>query len=135
VVRFFDNATKNETGFSPINVTTNNTGGFTITGLTPGIYDIGIKNWTTLSRMVTNVTLIVGMTTVVDFGSLLEGDVTDDDKCNIIDLSALGGSFGKSKGDPGYNEHADFNRDDKVNIIDLSTLGGNFGSSGDLETY
>jgi hypothetical protein len=135
VVRFFDNATTLEMGWSPINVTTNNTGFFTITGLTPGIYDIGIKNWTTLSRLVTNVTLSAGMTTVVDFGSPKEGDVTDDDKCNILDLSALGSSFGKNKGDPGYNKWADLNRDDKVNILDLSTLGGSFGLQGDLLSY
>jgi len=131
VVRFFDNATTLEMGWSPINVTTNNTGFFTITNLTPGIYDIGIKNWTTLSRLVTNVTLSAGVTTVVDFGSLLEGDVNDDDKCNILDLSALGSSFGKNKGDAGYNKWADLNRDDKVNILDLSALGGNFGKSGE----
>jgi hypothetical protein len=133
-VRFFNNTTKNETGFSPLNVTTNNTGVFTIS-VTPGIYDVGIKNRTTLSRLVTNVTLSAGVTTVVDFGSLLEGAVTDDDKCNILDLSALGSSFGKNKGEAGYNKWADFNRDDKVNILDLSALGGSFGLVGDLETY
>jgi len=114
------------------NVTTNDTGVFTITGLISGTYDIGIKNWTTLSRLVTNVTLSSGMTTVVDFGNPKEGDVTDDDKCNILDLSALGSSFGKNKGEGGYNKWADLNRDDKVNILDLSTLGGNYNKVGSL---
>jgi hypothetical protein len=135
VVRFFDNATTLEMGWSPLNATTNNTGVFSITGLDPGTYDIAIKNWTCLSELVVGVTLSDGETTVVDFGVIREGDVNNDDKCNIIDLSALGDAFGTIKGDPGYNEHADFNRDDKVNILDLSILGGNFGLSGDLETY
>jgi hypothetical protein len=113
------------------NAVTDDTGDFVVTGLTPGPCDICVKNWTTLSKKVSGVVLISGVPVDVDFGSLSEGDVNDDDKCNILDLSALGGSFGKSLGDPGYNEHADFNRDDKVNILDLSTLGGNFGSSGD----
>ena len=112
------------------NAVTDDTGDFIVTGLAPGPCDICVKNWTTLSKKVSSVVLISGVPVDVDFGSLAEGDVNDDDKCNILDLSALGGSFGKSKGDTGYNEHADFNRDDKVNILDLSILGGNFGLSG-----
>jgi len=109
--------------------TTNDTGVFTITGLTPGTYDIGIKNGTTLSKVVTGV--VLNSTAVVDFGALLEGDIAvpKDNKCNILDLSALGGVFGTttSIGGPG-----DLNRDGKVNILDLSALGGNFGLVGQL---
>jgi hypothetical protein len=106
-------------------VTTNDTGVFTISGLTPGTYDIGIKNWTTLSKFVYGVTL--SSTANVSFGDLLEGDVNNDNKCNILDLSALGSAFGTS---PPSNKWADFNRDNKANILDLSTLGGSFGSNG-----
>ena len=132
VVRFFDNATKVEKSWSPINATTNNTGVFTITGLDPGTYDIAIKNFTCLSELVTNVTLNVGALTVVNFGQIREGDTNNDDKCNILDLSAVGGSFGSSEGGEGWNANCDFNRDGKVNILDLSTIGGNFGLRGDL---
>jgi C1A family cysteine protease len=110
------------------NVTTNDTGVFTITGLTPGTYDIGMKNHTTLSKVVSGVTL--SSTANVSFGDPKEGDVNDDNKCNILDLSALGSSFGLNIGPPPYNKWADFNRDDKVNILDLSALGGNFGLNG-----
>jgi len=106
-------------------VTTNDTGVFTITGITPGTYDIGIKNCTTLSKVVYGVTL--NSTANVSFGDLLEGDVNNDNKCNILDLSALGSAFGTS---PPSNKWADFNRDNKANILDLSTLGGSFGSNG-----
>jgi hypothetical protein len=135
VVRVFSNATHTEMPWSPMNATTNNTGVFTSTGITAGTYDIGIKNATCLSKMVTNVTINAGMLTVVDFGGIREGDVNNDDKCNILDLSAVGGAFGSSEGGEDWNAGCDFNRDAKVNILDLSALGGSFGLQGDVLSY
>jgi hypothetical protein len=112
--------------------TTNNTGVFTITGLTPGSYDIGIKNWTCLSELVTNQTLTAGNTTAVDFGTTREGDANNDDHINILDASSLAGSYGSSTGDPDWNEHCDFNREGNINILDASALAGNYGQHGDL---
>jgi parallel beta-helix repeat protein len=135
VVRFFNNSTTLEMGWSPINVTTDAYGNFTIVGIDPGIYDVGVKNWTSLSKLNTSVTLTDGNTTVVNFGSLLEGDANNDDKVNILDLSALGSAFGTSTGGAGWNDKADFNRDGKVNILDLSALGSDYGLQGDLLSY
>jgi len=91
--------------------TTNNTGVFTIPGLTPGTYDIGIKNWTCLSKLVTNQILTADNTTVVDFGTTREGDANNDDRITILDASSLASIYGSSEGDLNWNPHCDFNRD------------------------
>jgi len=114
------------------NATTNNTGVFNISGLAPGTYDIGIKNWTCLSEVNTSVMLSAGNTTVVDFGTTREGDADNNDHINILDASSLVGAFGSSQGGPGWNAHCDFNRDTNVNILDASALASNFGEDGDL---
>ena len=134
VVSFFNNSTKVAMGWSPINATTDAYGNFTIE-VVAGKYDIGIKNWTCLSELVTNVTLNVGALTVVDFGTTREGDANNDDRINILDMSAVGGAFGSSEGGESWNANCDFNRDGKVNILDLSIIGGNFGLQGDLLSY
>jgi len=131
-VMFFNSTTGNETAWSPMNATTNSTGVFNITGLDPGTYDIGIKNWTCLSELNTSVALTVGNITVVDFGTTREGDADNNDYVNILDASSLVGAFGSSQGGPGWNAHCDFNRDGNVNILDASALASNFGQHGDL---
>jgi len=105
---------------------------FTISGLTPGTYDIGVKNRTSLSELVTNEILTAGNTTVVDFGTTREGDANNDDHITILDASSLANSHGSSEGDPGWNPHCDFNRDGNINILDTSALASNYGQHGDL---
>lgn len=112
--------------------TTNDTGVFTITDLTPGAYDIGIKNWTGLSELETGVVLPGGGGAYVDFGTTREGDANNDDYVNILDASALNHAFGSSEGDPNWNPHCDFNRDGVINILDASILASNYGQRGDL---
>ena len=89
------------------NATTNNTGVFTITGLTPGTYDIAIKNWTCLSELVAGVTL--NSTAVVDFGTTREGDCNNDGWITGADRAILYTDWGKTV--PPGTWHADFNRD------------------------
>jgi hypothetical protein len=132
VVKFFDNATKLEMGWSPINATTNNTGFFTITEVVAGKYDIGIKNWTCLSEKVTNVTLNIGALTVVNFGTTREGDVNNDDWVTGADRSVLYASWGSQTGTPEYNAYADFNRDDWITGADRSLMYSVWGQHGDL---
>jgi hypothetical protein len=38
---------------------------------------------------------------------------------------------GKSQGQPGYDERADFNLENKVNVLDLNILKSNYGKVGD----
>jgi len=113
------------------NATTNNTGVFSI-NVTPGTYDIGIKNWTCLSELVAGVTLSTGNTTVVDFGTTREGDVNNNDVVNILDASALCGAYLSNPSSPNWNAHADLNRDGNVNILDASALCGSYLQHGDV---
>ena len=132
VVWFFDNGTKAEMAWSPINTTTNNTGFFTI-NVTPGIYDIGIKGGTGLSELETNVTLTAGNTTVVDFGTIRVGDANNDDYITISDRTLLYGGWGTEEGvDPGFRPYCDFNNDGYITISDRTLLYGNWGQKGDL---
>ena len=133
VVRFFDNATKLEMSWSPINAITNNTGVFTITEVVAGKYDIGIKNWTCLSKKVTNVTLNIGVLTVVDFGTTREGDADGNDAVTGMDFSLLSGAFGSTPAAPNWNANCDFDRNNAITGMDFSLLTGNFGKTGHLQ--
>ena len=113
-------------------VTTNNTGVFTITGLPPCTYDIGIKNFTCLSELNTSVTLNNNSTNVVDFGTTREGDSNGNDADTGMDFSLLSAVFNTA---PAGNPNCDFNRDGAVTGMDFSLLTGNFGQSGDLLGY
>jgi len=113
------------------NVTTNDTGVFNLTGLISGTYDIGIKNWTTLSRLVTNVTLSAGMTTVVDFGPTREGDVNNDDYVDFSDYGILSDAWLSYPGHPNWDARADFNRDDYIDFSDYGPLSANWLQWGD----
>jgi len=129
MVRFFEGG--NETGWSPLNATTNASGVFTINGITPGTYDIGIKNWTCLSETATNVTLTAGSTTPVDFGTTREGDIDNNDWVYLDDLSAFCIAYNTKPGDGGWNANADFDRDDWVYVGDLSLFCTNWNQKGD----
>jgi Dockerin type I domain len=48
------------------------------------------------------------------------GDVNGDGVVNCADLAIIKASFGKKKGQPGYDPRADVNRDGVVNVIDLA---------------
>jgi parallel beta-helix repeat protein len=114
------------------NATTNNTGVFSITDLTRGTYDICIKSCTCLSKLETNVTLNVGATTVVDFGTIRVGDADDDDYTTISDRTLLYGHWATEKGGPGWNANCDFNNDGYITISDRTLLYGNWGQKGGL---
>ena len=129
-VRFFDEG--GEVPWSPINATTDNTGGFMLSDLVTGTWDVGIKNFTCLSEVVTNVTINVGALTEVDFGETREGDVNNDDAVTGMDFSLLSAVFNTA---PAGNPNCDFNRDGAVTGMDFSLLTGNFGQSGDLLGY
>jgi len=135
----------NVTGFTPgTNVTqwsttadTNNTGFFTIPGLTPSKYDVGIKNCTSLSRLETNVTLVPGANPPVDFGTILEGDVNDDDSISAADFGIFKMAYGSYPGCPkgNWDPRCDFNRDDSVSAADFGIFKLNYGKWGDLLGY
>jgi hypothetical protein len=57
----------------------------------------------------------------------LGGDANNDNTVNVLDLNILKRSYGKSKGQPGYDGRADFNNSTTVNILDLNILKNNYG--------
>jgi len=130
-VKFFNSTTQNETLWSPKNRTTDEHGNFSIEGLAPGAYDIGIKNSTCLSELVTNVTLTAGSTTPVDFGTTREGDIDNNDWVYLGDLSAFCTAYNTKPGDGGWNVNADFDRNDWVSLGDLSLFCTNWNQKGD----
>ncbi len=112
--------------------TTNNTGVFTIDDIPSGTYDIGIKNCTCLSELVTNVTVGVNETVEVDFGTTREGDANNDDYITISDRTLLYGAWGSGEGDPNWNPNCDFNRDGWITLADRTIMYANWGQCGDL---
>jgi len=107
--------------------TTNDTGVFTMSGLLPETYDIGIKNATCLSELVTNVTL--NSTAVANFGNR-EGDVKKTDKVDGFDFALLSGAYNTMPGAAKWNPNADLNRSGKVDGFDFALLSGNYNKLG-----
>jgi len=129
-VRFFSSTTHNEMAWSPMNATTNSSGYFNITVIDPGTYDIGIKNWTSLSELVSNVTLTAGNTTVVDFGTMREGDCNGDDWVTLEDRSLLYAGWDTQEVTQG-GHYCDLNRDGWLTLEDRSLMYANWDQSGD----
>jgi len=132
VVRFFDNSTKLEMAWSPINVTTDAYGNFTIEDIEIDTYDIGVKNWTCLSELNTSVVFSGGNTTVVDFGAAREGDchhVSGEDWVNYDDYIDFLINY-----DQVY-ANADFERSGKVGYRDYIALLLHYDKKGDVRLY
>jgi len=116
------------------NATTDDTGVFTIPGFTPGPYDVGIKNATCLSKLVTNVTINAGAPTEVPFGGILEGDANDDDYIDGSDFGPLSIAWHSYPGCPPpltWNPSVDFNRDNYIDGSDFGSLSVNWHKYGD----
>ena len=113
------------------NVSTDNSGNFAVTQIAPGNYKVAVKNSHTLKRVSQLETFAASAVKNLSFGTLLEGDGADNNIVNILDLSILAGTYGKSSGDPGFDARADFNNDGVVNIFDLSILASNYNVVGE----
>jgi hypothetical protein len=69
-------------------------------------------------------------TVSIEVGLLKVGDANNDNVITVQDFGILKTTFGKSQGDPGYDDRADFSGDLVVSISDFNLLKGNFGLSG-----
>ncbi|MBK8025042.1 MAG: hypothetical protein IPK19_27455 [Chloroflexi bacterium] len=110
-------------------VTTDQNGVVTLSGLTGGAFRYTVKGAHTLSRVLTQ-SQPAGSSTIA-FPELREGDANDNNVVNISDFSILAVSFSLGVGQAGYDGRADFNGDDVVNISDFSLLAQNFGMAGE----
>jgi len=110
--------------------TTDNSGAFAIAGITPGQYDVAVKNFHTL-QVVKAAVDINAATGTVDFGTLLEGDANDDNIVSLLDFSILSSVFNALSTDADFDERADFNEDGAITLLDFSLLSSNFNAIGE----
>jgi hypothetical protein len=96
------------------------------TMVVPGIYDTSVVSPHCLTNVKRGI-VIAAPSTLVNLGTLLEGDANNNGKVNIQDFGVLAAAYGKTSGDAGYNSSADFNCDGKVNITDFGLLASNYG--------
>ena len=109
--------------------TTDASGVFTLTGITPGTYDMRVKHSHTLQNRQTLI-LAAGANPPTAVGTLREGDANNDNYVTLVDFSILVATFARCTGDPGYDARADFNGDACVTLLDFSLLATNFGAAG-----
>jgi hypothetical protein len=107
---------------------TDPSGAFTITGLTPGTYDVCVKNSHAVSSKKVGVLLVAGMN-AVDLGTLREGDANNDDLINISDFVILRAVYSTS------DARADFNQNGIVEIGDFVLLRANYSAQGDCSSF
>lgn len=107
--------------YSNLNPQGYNTGTLTISG-TPSSSDVGphVVSITASNGVGVPVTQILTLNVLA-----LPGDVDGNGVVNCADFDLVRASFGKYRGQPGYNSAADVNNDGVVNIQDLSTIARN----------
>ena len=113
---------------SEVQVSTDDSGSFTVEGIDPGEYEVWVKGSHTLAAS-KSVTINSGVNSE-DFGVLREGDANNDNKVTLLDFSVLATTFAKCTGQPGFDARADFNQDGCVTLLDFSLLASHFGQGG-----
>jgi hypothetical protein len=78
-----------------------------------------VKNSHTLANKI-GPPIQLNMYNRVDLGTLLEGDVNNDNRINLTDTSLLKSALNTCKGNAGYNANADLNADGCVNASDTT---------------
>ncbi|MCW5943823.1 MAG: S8 family serine peptidase [Fimbriimonadaceae bacterium] len=103
-------------------------GSFTVIA-PPGRFDLTVQIGSWLRR---TVSYDAGSGNVVGLIlTLLNGDVTHDNRVDIADFLALRSAYGSSPGASNWDDRADVNRDGAVGIADFLILRQYFGRSGD----
>jgi hypothetical protein len=110
---------------SPMTVTADASGQFTVPGITPGMYQVALKRSNYL-QIVQTIDIVAG-TTVNDFGEAAAGDANNDNFVTLVDFSILASTFNAST-----DLRADFNGDGSVTLIDFSLLVGSFNMAGEV---
>ncbi len=90
-----------------------------------GNYSICVKAPHTLANRI-GPPLMLGGDNLLDFGTLLEGDVDDNNKVELLDRSSIKTSKDKCQGDNGYIENADLDEDNCVNTADKLLFDANY---------
>jgi len=95
------------------------------TGLAPGVYDITALGRSALMNIKKNVVISAPQTSV-DLGTLLEGNVNQDEIVDFDDYAVLSTCWLASKDQAEYNTKADFDRNGLINAADLSLFAANW---------
>jgi hypothetical protein len=101
-------------------------------GIAPGTYDITVIGQATLMNMKRNV-VISAPNTSVDLGTLLTGDINQDNIVDFDDYAILSKSWLASQSQPEYDAKADFDCNGLINPADLYLLASNWLSSSPIE--
>ncbi len=109
-------------------VTSTTSGQLIVAGIPTGSYIIWVKGEHTLASSVTRA-LDQG-NNVFSIGTMREGDANGDNVININDFSILAATFGKSDGQAGYDDRADFSDNGVVDLTDFTLQAANFGQAG-----
>lgn len=108
-------------------------GDYSVTGVLPGTYDIGIKSHGGLRVVVKNITVGAGAVTLPQV-FLRSADANNDNSVDATDFGVFVGAYNTSISVPGsgYDAAADFNYDGFVDPADFGLLVGDYSSVGDL---
>ena len=114
-----------------VNTTLTTSGTFVVnsTDIPAGPYNILVKVQGALAVLKTGV-ILTGGDNSLSVGSVILGDLNNNNVINALDLSLFSPSFGTSLGSPGYNFLADLNCDGVINFFDVSIFGTGFNKSG-----
>jgi hypothetical protein len=105
-------------------------GSFTVSvGSMSGLYNWRVKSPKYLANAGT-VTLSGAETTAVEMDLMLTGDTNNDNIVSISDFVLLSATFGKTAGESGYDDRADFTGDRIVSSADFILLKINFSRAG-----
>ncbi len=99
--------------------------------LSAGRYDIRLKNLHTLRNVKRNV--LLDGTSVIDMGTLREGDADGDNRVRASDFALLRAAYFTQAGDSAFDARADFDEDRRIRSSDFALLRGNYFATGDIE--
>jgi hypothetical protein len=101
----------------------------TVAGLPLGSYRWRVKGPKYLANSGI-ISLTGARITNVEMGLLRVGDCDNDNVVGITDFNILRLTFGRSVGQSGYDDRANFDGNQVVNIFDFNLLRANFGRGG-----
>ncbi|MFL5731953.1 MAG: dockerin type I domain-containing protein [Chloroflexia bacterium] len=112
------------------NLATDASGFFTVS---VGTFPAGTYNWRVKDpKYLANAGTVslAGAVTGAEMGLMRAGDCNNDNVVNAVDFAILKSTFGKSAGQVGYDDRAEFNGDGVVNVVDFALQRENFGHDG-----
>jgi hypothetical protein len=121
----------NTTPIYSFNITTDQSGNFTINNIPIGSYTIAVKGNHSLQRVKASQTIVAGANSI-EFGLLIDGDANDDNVVEFLDFGLLLLHYNTMVGDPMYNPLVDFNNDGVIEFLDFGLLLLNYNQLGEV---